>query len=157
MIERKLELLRDSKHEDDINMLLDNLTPLLVNFFAAFEASISKIIYDSTKNFGEKTVINFEIQSKKRFPILTLEISQLGSGYLPPSRRSISAVTSFNADRKIKDFIYTTYGLSSLIMLGRDNNREIKQEEKLKLLLDDIKIKSIEFLDLVDAIALFDF
>ncbi len=158
-MEIKLQLsLRDEKHKDDINYLLGELIPEIVDFYKNFDIDVDKVIYNSELNFAQKTSIFFEVSSKKDgpTPVLKINISELGSGYKKPSTRNFSANINFlDVTKQVQHLLYSLMDKSTMIMI-----RDIEGDNpklKIKTVIDDALKQTSEILQILKTLDLFIF
>jgi hypothetical protein len=133
----RLSIKDDTHHHDDVTLLVDAIIPFMVEFYKEFEITISGIKYDSQLNWSQKTSITAEfINPPPVFPELVIDISELGSGYLPPSRRMFTARVKMRGfSKKEETFLWKEFQTSTLSEQIRKegNNPAVK----LRSIIDD--------------------
>jgi len=117
-IQTKLSFLDNKHHIEDIDALMKELEPEIINFYERFSVRVDKLIYNSTLKLEQQTKISCVISSLKEiYPELEIEVSMLGSGYLSPSSRKFSGKITFKGvSSEMRNFIYTNLNISTLLL-----------------------------------------
>lgn len=143
-IELKLSELDEKQNKSDINALINDIEPIMSNFFKNYNIEIVSIEYNSLlTHMFEKTEITFVTTiSKGLYPDVKINISDLGKSYLKPSERIFRGVFFMKGlSNEFADKIYSTEKISRLIFVEDKNKSPINKIKKI------IKLAKKEGLD----------
>lgn len=132
-------------YRDEIEKMVDEILPLVEDFYRQFDVIVKEVTYDSTKEFGRKTIIKFDVESKGLYPDFKIEVSMLGSAFLSPKERRFNGVFILKGIAStFSDYLYTEKGVSPIISVyDVDDRRSVVN--KLTRIFNDAKEKLDEW------------
>ncbi len=137
---------RESEHwSNDVYTLMDEITPLIYDFYKKYNIEITSISYKGSMQNSADIVPTIPDQ-KEIYPVFYITISNLGSGAFSPSERMFTGTVIIkNRDPEIESMLYKTYDLSIIKSVDVENGTAIEKVTEIIKQVDAFIIKYYDY------------
>lgn len=136
----RLNLTDKQSYEAEIEHMMDDVLPVIEDYFKQYGAEINKFTYDSTYEFGAKTRIIFGVNAPGFYPSFSFDILPVEKSFRSPSQRFFRGTFVLRGipDEK-SQLIQKEFKESPVIIVDNDKSGNLSPKEKILDLFEKSK------------------
>ena len=142
----KLSLPDQTEYKDFPSLVMDDIVPLIEDFYKDYDATIKEATYDSSRTINQgNTYISFAIESTGFYPKLIIEIIpnekvQFGNIFVEPSRRVYRvSVSMYGVSTGLVEEVCKEFSIEHGFIIDTGTPTEDTPANKMKQLLVETK------------------